>query len=275
MKERTISRIVRGRLTTDGAGVKLIRVLGRGDVQDIDPFLMMDAFDATDPADYIKGFPMHPHRGIETITYLIEGVFTHRDSLGNAGQLKGGEAQWMTSGSGILHEEMPAVSNRLYGLQFWLNLPRAHKMTEPAYFDITADKIAGVDIPGGRVRVVSGSYGGVSGVDPKYVKALMLDVTLDSGASAVFEIPADKNGFVYALEGAGVFGGTEIPGKSAGILGAGDALSVEAGESGVRFMLLAADPLHQPIAWAGPIVMNTQAELQQAFFELDNGTFVR
>ena len=277
MQIREVKRIVKGQPTVDGAGVKLIRVLGRGDVNDIDPFLMFDAFGSENPQDYIKGFPMHPHRGIETITYLLEGRVDHRDSLGNSDTLLDGDLQWMTAGSGILHEEMPKETNRLNGLQFWLNLPKKDKMVPPDYFPISPDMIKEIDIDNGKVKLISGEFLGEQGVSPKYVKATMMDVSFNPGALYDIPISNEQNTFVYILEGDASFGEkrTHVGKHSAAIFAEGDTIRVFASEFGVRFVLLAGKPLKEPIAWGGPIVMNTQAELQAAFDELSRGTFIK
>lgn len=207
MKTRNIFKTVKGQPVIDGAGVHLIRVLGPSDVYDIDPFLMLDAFDSENPEDYILGFPMHPHRGIETITYLIKGEIDHKDSLGNGGTIKEGESQWMTSGSGILHEEMPQASDKLFGLQIWLNMPKMSKMDEPAYFDITRDMIKSIDLPenGGVVKVISGLYDNIDGVDTRHVQVIIFDISLNPGFE--FEIPSNEenNLFIYIFEGNGFF----------------------------------------------------------------------
>jgi hypothetical protein len=275
MKTREVKRIVRGKRTIDGAGVRLIRVLSRGDTDDIDPFLMMDAFGSDNPADYIAGFPMHPHRGIETITYLLEGRIDHRDSIGNSGSLTAGELQWMTSGSGILHEEMPQETEILEGLQFWLNMPRRDKMAAPSYFPITPDMLTDVPVEGGRVRLIAGEYGGAKGVQGNYVPITMMDVELKPQAAIDIPIPASNHCFVYLFRGSAIVGSTMVDRLSAAILDAGDTVSILAGDEGVRLVLLAGDPLKEPIAWGGPIVMNTEEELRAAFRELNNGTFIK
>jgi len=274
---REINRIVRGTATVDGAGVKLIRVLGHGDIRDIDPFLMLDAFGSDNPEDYIKGFPMHPHRGIETITYLLEGRVDHRDSLGNGGALLGGNLQWMTAGSGILHEEMPKETERLRGLQFWLNLPRADKMAPPHYFPISPDMVKNIDIGAGKVKLIAGEFSGEKGVEPPYVKATMMDFDLTPGAEYTLPVPPELNAFAYIIEGDAQWGGKRAPaGKhSAVIFGDGDAVTVRAQNEGVRFVFLAGKPLREPVVWGGPIVMNTEEELDAAFRELRDGTFVK
>ena len=275
---KDLVKTVKGRHTWDGAGVSLIRVIGHDDVCEADPFLMLDAFDSTNPEDYINGFPFHPHRGIETVTYLVEGEIDHKDSLGNSGTILGGQAQWMTAGSGIMHEEMPQRRPRLFGLQLWVNLPAKDKMTDPRYFDITAGMTPVVDIPGGHVRVVAGAYGDVKGVAPAFVQATMLDVTLEPGA--VFDMPAENQAtvLIYTLEGAGYFGpggAHEIGCRTGAIFGTGGTFHAQAGDEGVRFMLFAGTPLNEPVAWGGPIAMNTEEELQTAFAELRAGTFVK
>ena len=277
MKTREVSRIVKGHPTVDGAGVKLIRVLGRDDVRDIDPFLMFDAFGSEDPNDYIKGFPMHPHRGIETITYLLDGRVDHLDSLGNSGTLLAGDLQWMTAGSGILHEEMPRATKKLDGLQFWLNLPRKDKMAPPDYFEITPDMVKNIDIDNGKIKLISGEYLGKRGVAPKYVQATMMDVSLNKNAQYDISIPFGQTSFVYILEGSARFGKerTHVEKHSAAIFSDGDMIEVCASELGTRFVLLAAPPLGEPIAWGGPIVMNTEEELREAFSELNRGSFIK
>ena len=278
MKIRQIKRTVKGRPTVDGAGVKLIRVLGHDDVRDIDPFLMMDAFDSDRSEDYIKGFPMHPHRGIETVTYLVKGQIDHEDSLGNVGSISEGESQWMTAGSGILHQEMPQASDRMFGLQMWLNLPKKDKMTAPTYFDIKGDMIGVREIEQGTVRVIAGKYEDTMGVEPKFVKVTMMDVTLHSEAKLELPVDEESNLFIYLVEGSGNFD-TEshqlLEKRTAAIFGSGDTLQVKAGLEGVRFMVFYGQPLRESIAWAGPIVMNTNEELDEAFRELRNDTFIK
>ncbi len=277
MKMREVKRIAQGMQTVDGAGVKLIRVLGHADVKDIDPFLMMDAFGSDNPEDYIAGFPMHPHRGIETITYLLEGRVDHKDSLGNQGSLTSGELQWMTSGSGILHEEMPQETKKLEGLQFWLNMPAKDKMAAPRYFPILPGMLKDIPVEGGRVRLIAGEFGGIQGVNGKYVQITMLDIELNAGGSLDVPLAKDQNAFAYLFRGNAKIGGeaTPVETHSAAILGDGDALRIHAGNQGVRLVLLAGKPLREPIAWGGPMVMNTEEELRLAFQELRNGTFIK
>lgn len=277
MKIREVSRIVQGVQTTDGAGVKLVRVLGKSDIKDFDPFLMLDAFGSENPEDYIKGFPMHPHRGIETITYLLEGKVNHLDSLGNGGTLSGGELQWMTAGSGILHEEMPQETKKLEGLQFWLNLPQKDKMAPPSYFPISSHMIKEIELEQGNVKLIAGEFLGERGIEPKYVKATMMDVTLHPSSEYHIPIPSEQKAFLYILDGMAQFGEKATLAKkhSAVLFNQGDVVRVSASKEGIRFVLLAGKPLEEPIAWGGPIVMNTQEELELAFSELEKGTFIK
>jgi len=277
MKLREVKKILKGRLTYDGAGVKLIRVLGRDDINDTDPFLMLDAFGSEDPDDYLKGFPMHPHRGIETITYLLEGRIDHTDSLGNSDSLLDGDLQWMTAGSGIMHEEMPKQTKKLDGLQFWLNLPKKDKMAPPHYFPVTPEMISTIEIEHGTIKLIAGEFFGKKGIDPMYVKATMMDVSINANTDYEIPIPAEQNTFLYILSGQGSFGEnrTQVEAHSAAIFAEGDLIRFSTASEGVRFVLLAAKPLREPIAWGGPIVMNTNEELQQAFNELSQGTFIK
>lgn len=277
MNNRKIKRIVKGYKTIDGAGVKLIRVLGHDDVYDVDPFLMMDTFGSKNPEDYIKGFPMHPHRGIETITYLIEGSIDHEDSVGNKGTINSGELQWMTSGSGIMHEEMPRRTEKLEGLQFWLNLPGKDKMTVPTYFPIMKEDIVDIDIPSGKVKLIAGEYDEYKGIQGKYVKITMLDVELKPDGQMNIPIPDGHTVFAYLLNGDGTFDESETVVKEhmAVIFEKHGSVEVKAGKYGVHFVLLSGEPLGEQIAWAGPIVMNTDEELKVAFEELKNGSFIK
>lgn len=275
---RKIRKTVTGSTQYDGAGVRLVRVISRPDVEDFDPFLMLDAFDSTDSADYIKGFPWHPHRGIETVTYLIEGCIEHGDSLGNHGAINDGCCQWMTAGGGILHQEMPQESPRMLGVQLWLNLPAKDKMTAPKYHDIRAGQVPAIETESGTVRVIAGHYlGKVGPGQGEYVPMTMLDVSLHPGAGWSLTVPEADTVFLYVVRGDGDFAqeNGKVPQKHAVLFGTGDELSVTAGEQGVRFLLFSGPALKEPIAWGGPIVMNTRQELQRAFQELEEGTFVR
>lgn len=278
-KTRIIRRIVTGSRQEDGAGVQLVRVIGHADVKEFDPFLMLDAFDSRNPEDYIRGFPWHPHRGIETVTYLISGDIEHGDSLGNKGHILDGGCQWMTAGSGIIHQEMPQPSERMLGLQLWLNLPRKDKMVAPQYRDITSSLIPKIQESGTVIAVISGFYQGTEGATKgDYVPTLALDVALKQGTVWHLATDPETTLFLYIFEGSGTFGkdtSTEIESHRAVLFGDGDELCVKAGEKGLRFLLFSGRPLHEPIAWGGPIVMNTREELNQAFAEIDKGTFIK
>jgi len=275
---RDIDQVVTGNRAIDGAGVNLVRVLGRQTTQAFDPFLMLDAFDSTNPDDYIKGFPWHPHRGIETVTYLVSGHIEHGDSLGNKGDILDGSCQWMTAGSGIMHQEMPLASPRMLGLQLWLNLPRKDKMTPPKYNDIKASDIPEVREQGSVVRVIAGQYKDTQGfMEGEHVKMTMLDITLQPGVAFAMPTPMHATVFVYLFAGAGIFGltGRELEEKRAVLFTKGDEVGFTAGSQGLHAVLCMAKPLSEPIAWGGPIVMNTREELMNAFEELDRGTFIK
>ncbi len=281
---RKVVKITRGVPSVDGAGVKLVRVFGNNDTKDYDPFLMFDAFDSEDPEDYIKGFPWHPHRGIETITYLIHGNIEHGDSLGNKGYISDGDCQWMTAGSGIIHKEMPKASERMLGAQLWLNLPKKDKMTQPAYGDIKAEDIPVIDEEGIKVHVISGDYKGQEGAfEGKYVKATYLDVELPANREWHFINEPENTLFIYIFRGSAIFDPEKsidnsedlIYEKQAVLFGHGEKFWIKAGDQDVRFILLSAKPLKEPVAWGGPIVMNTQEELRIAFRELKNNTFIK
>lgn len=276
--ERNVQALVQGSRAVDGAGVRLVRVLGRDTIKAFDPFLMLDAFDSTNPNDYTKGFPWHPHRGIETVTYLIKGNILHEDSLGNKGDIVNGCCQWMTAGSGILHQEMPQASPRMLGLQLWLNLPASAKMAMPMYHDIRTEQVPEVTQSGAVVRVIAGHFGGVAGAaQGDHVAMTMLDVHLDPDAAFYLDTPRDETAFAYLFSGDGSFGGErqKVSEKTAALFTPGERLSVAAGEKGLRMVLCVARPLRESVAWGGPIVMNTREELQLAFDELDRGTFIK
>ena len=287
MAKRKCTQIVRGQPATDGAGVHLRRVLGLRTVKDFDPFLMLDGFDSLDPKDYIKGFPWHPHRGIETVTYLLNGEIEHGDSLGNSGIISDLGCQWMTAGSGIIHQEMPKASERMLGCQLWINLPKKDKMTIPAYRDIQQKDVSVVAEENATVRVLSGSYKNKPGVvKGEYVKVLYLDVDLKPESKWSYdETPDDQTLFLYLIDGTLAADETlsEFEEKACAILMSASSVNssefsevlVKAGPQGARFLLIAAKPLKEPVAWGGPIVMNTREELDEAFRELDNNTFIR
>lgn len=276
-KLRTIRKIVTGKRTVDGAGVRLVRVIGSDDTKEFDPFLMLDAFDSTDPNDYIKGFPWHPHRGIETITYLIQGDIEHGDSLGNTGRILTGECQWMTAGSGILHQEMPKPSERMLGVQLWLNLPAKDKMVPPKYHGIRKVDIPVVDEGDRRIHILAGVYAGKAGaMEGEYRKPLLLDVEVRPGAEWSLDIAANTTLFVYIFQGAAAFGSDRIiPAKHAVLFDETGTFLVRASDQGIRFFLMAGEPLREPIAWGGPIVMNTREELRLAFRELEENKFIK
>lgn len=276
---RTVRKLSGGKQAVDGAGVKLVRVFGYHDTADYDPFLMLDAFDSLNPNDYIKGFPQHPHRGIETITYLISGNIEHKDSLGNHGIIGDGDCQWMTAGSGILHEEMPQASKRMLGAQLWLNLPASDKMTAPKYGDIRCEQMPVVTEENTSIHVIAGQYRDIKGAfEGRHVRATYLDVELAAQSQWTFQSNADDTLFVYIFEGQLCFepqGDHFIEEKQAVLFHPGQKLWVKAGKTPARFLLLTAKPLGEPIAWGGPIVMNTKEELNLAFNELNQNTFIK
>jgi quercetin 2,3-dioxygenase len=275
---RPVSAVFRGVPTSDGAGVKLTRVVGQEALPDLDPFLLLDEFGSDDPQAYIAGFPEHPHRGFETVTYMLAGRMRHRDNQGNSGLLTAGSVQWMTAGRGIVHSEMPEQEEGLMqGFQLWVNLPASDKMTAPRYQDIAPERIPLAAFEGGTVRVIAGRFGDVEGpvtgisVDPTY-----LDVALDPGASFRTHIAPGHTAFLHAFEGDVVAGeepARPIASAELAVLGSGDTVAVRAGAEGARFILVAGRPLREPIVRYGPIVMNTRAELVRAFDDLRNGTF--
>ncbi len=291
-----MKRLLTAQPTLEGAGVRLRRAFGNGETA-FDPFLLLDDFRSENPDEYQAGFPWHPHRGIETITYVLAGSVEHSDSLGNRGTLGAGDVQWMTAGSGIIHQEMPKgdASGRMHGFQLWANLPRALKMTEPRYQEVTPRDIPEViDDDGTRVRVVCGDFRGVKGpVDGIAAEPTYLDVFVPPGRAKTLPVETTRHAFAYVFEGSGRFrdasdpravqledleGDTvdrEIGNRSLILFDRGDEVKVTAGESGMRFLLASGKPLEEPVAWRGPIVMNTQAELRQAFVELRDGTFIR
>jgi redox-sensitive bicupin YhaK (pirin superfamily) len=299
MSIRPVKRIVTSKPAIEGAGVKLHRAFGFGETTEFDPFLLLDDFRNDRPDDYRAGFPWHPHRGIETITYVLAGTVAHGDSLGNKGTLGAGDVQWMTAGSGILHQEMPKGDprGRMHGFQLWANLPSSLKMTAPRYQDIPALEIPEiVDDDGTRVRVICGDFWGKRGpvdgiaADPRY-----LDVFVPAGKRKTLAVETDRHAFAYVFEGSGTFRDASRPfgvltekegadgetlvrertgNRSLVVFDRGDEVTVEAGEEGIRFLLVSGKPIAEPVAWYGPIVMNTNAELQQAVAELRNGTFI-
>jgi redox-sensitive bicupin YhaK (pirin superfamily) len=276
---RRVARTVTGKRAVDGAGVRLVRVVGSRDVEDFDPFLMLDAFDSSDPGDYVAGFPWHPHRGIETVTFLLEGEIAHGDSLGNKGSILSGGCQWMTAGSGIIHQEMPQSAPRMLGAQLWLNLPSVKKMTDPAYRDLPKEAIPVVRESGFSVSVIAGDYLGTRGAKSgEHVNATMLSIAIEPGAACSIPVAPDDTAFVYVFEGSLSFadGGESVPARTAALLADGAECLLRADVAApVRCLFFAGKPLRESVAWGGPIVMNTEAELDEAFRELDEGTFVK
>jgi redox-sensitive bicupin YhaK (pirin superfamily) len=300
MSIRPVKRIVSSKPTIEGAGVHLRRAFGFGDTTEFDPFLLLDDFRNDRPDEYRAGFPWHPHRGIETITYVLAGNVEHGDSLGNRGNLGSGDVQWMTAGRGILHQEMPQgdTQGRMHGFQLWANLPSSLKMTAPRYQDIKAGEIPEVvDDDDTRVRIVCGDFRGkrgpVEGVaaDPRY-----LDISVPPGKRKTLAVELERHAFAYVFEGSGNFRAASQPfgvltektdganeilvreqtgNRSLVLFDSGDEVTVQAGDEGIRFLLVSGKPLKEPVAWYGPIVMNTQAELQQAVSELRRGTFIK
>jgi redox-sensitive bicupin YhaK (pirin superfamily) len=300
MSIRPVKRITQSKPTMEGAGVHLRRAFGFGDTAETDPFLLFDDFRGDRPDDYMAGFPWHPHRGIETITYVLAGNVEHGDSLGNQGTLGAGDVQWMTAGSGIMHQEMPHgdALGRMHGFQLWANLPSSLKMTAPRYQDVPAAEIPEiVDDDGTRVRVVCGEFWGKKGpvdgiaADPRY-----LDVWVPAGRRKTLKVETERHAFAYVFEGAGTFRDASKPfgvltergtpdnevvvreetgNRSLVLFDAGDEVTVAAVDQGIRFLLVSGKPLKEPVAWYGPIVMNTRAELQQAVSELRDGSFIK
>lgn len=271
---RKIKKHYMGRVAKEGAGVKLIRVFGFYDVERLDPFLLLDYFDSNNPDDYRRGFPWHPHRGIETITYLIHGRINHGDSLGNSGVIEPLGCQWMTAGRGILHQEMPQETPRILGCQLWLNLPKAHKFAEPAYRDITEKDLGIYEDEEVHVKVICGEYRDVNGsVQGTYVEPSYFDVTIFPGHAFSWEIEKSKQCFVLKIEGDLSIEGEFIEGRGA-LLTKGEEIRIESKDGG-RFLIITGEPLEESVAWQGPIVMNTQKELEEAYHELEEGTFVR
>lgn len=299
MSLRPVKSITQSQPTIEGAGVHLRRAFGFGATGEFDPFLLLDDFRNENPEAYRAGFPWHPHRGIETITYVLAGTVDHGDSLGNRGVLGAGDVQWMTAGSGILHQEMPKGDDRgwMHGFQLWANLPSSLKMTAPRYQDVASQEIpVVVDDDGTSVRVICGDFWGKSGpvqgiaADPRY-----LDIHVLPGRRKTLPVETSRHAFAYVFEGAGTFRGASEPravrtekvgsgaeprleeagNRSLVLFDSGDEITVQAGDAGIRFLLVSGKPLEEPVAWQGPIVMNTQEELRQAYAELHNGTFIK
>ena len=299
MSIRPVKKILKAQPTIEGAGVNLRRAIGFGDPSEVDPFLLLDDFRNERPEDYLAGFPWHPHRGIETITYVLAGSVEHGDSIGNKGVISSGDVQWMTAGSGIIHQEMPKGDQigRMHGFQLWANLPAALKMTKPRYQEIkSADMPEVTDDDGTHVRIVCGNFWGKRGpVDGIAADPIYIDVSVPPGKRKSLSIDTRNNAFAYVFAGSGKFcnasGPLAVPTESVGwldtnspvdadnrslvLFDSGDEVTVQAGDEGIRFLLISGRPLKEPVAWYGPIVMNTQAELREAFEELQDGTFLK
>jgi hypothetical protein len=276
---RQIQQVIEPQVVMEGAGVRLRRSIAGRALDYLDPFLLFDHFGSDNPADYLPGFPMHPHRGIETVTYMLAGQVTHRDSLGNAGTIGAGDVQWMTAGRGIMHEEMPQpVSGKMAGFQLWVNLPAKLKMTRPRYQEYLAASIPEARLPDGvRIRVVAGEADGVRGpVTEIAAEPTYLDIRLPGGVTYAHPAPRGHTAFAYLFEGAAVFAEGDRPLASPKLIvfGDGDAVQARAGDEGARFLLVSGKPLGEPIARYGPFVMNTRQEIMQALADLQNGTFV-
>jgi hypothetical protein len=280
---RATKAVLHGDSVLEGAGVRLRRMFGFDEVPAFDPFLLLDDFRSDTPADYLKGFPWHPHRGIETITYVLRGDVEHGDSMGNRGVISSGDVQWMTAGSGIIHQEMPKgdAQGAMHGFQLWANLPARQKMMPPRYRGITAGQIPEVELPGGvRVKIIAGELKGVRGpmeeivIEPEY-----LDCSVPPGATFAHAAARGRTAFAYVIGGAGLVNGDAVRNRSLVLFDDGDELALEAtGQPGgepLRFLLVTGAPLGEPVAWRGPIVMNTDAELRTAFQEFQQGTFVK
>jgi quercetin 2,3-dioxygenase len=299
MSIRPVKRLVKSKPTLEGAGVHLRRAFGFGNTSDFDPFLLLDDFRNDIPEDYLAGFPWHPHRGIETITYVLAGTVEHGDSLGNRGAIAAGDVQWMTAGSGIIHQEMPKGDDvgRMHGFQLWGNLPSSLKMTSPRYQEIKSNEIPEItDDDGTRVKVVCGTFWGQKGpVEGVASDPIYLDVSVPPGRSKTLPVETVRHAFAYVFAGAGKFCNASeplsVPTESVGwadtapptqaedrslvLFDGGDEVTVRAGEEGIRFLLVSGKPLEEPVAWYGPIVMNTQEQLRQAFRDLETGKFLK
>ncbi len=298
MSIRAVKKLSESKPTLEGAGVHLRRAFGFGNTTDFDPFLLLDDFRNDIPKEYLAGFPWHPHRGIETITYVLAGTVEHGDSMGNRGAIAAGDVQWMTAGSGIIHQEMPKgdPEGRMHGFQLWANLPSSLKMTAPRYQEVKALDIPQItDDDGTNVRIVCGSFWGKKGpVDGIAADPIYLDISVPPGQKKTLPVETTRHAFAYVFAGAGKFGNAsgplpvrtdvvgsnQAPALEAGnrslvVFDRGDEVTVQAGPEGIRFLLVSGKPLEEPVAWHGPIVMNTQAELRQAFSELEKGTFLK
>ena len=278
-EDRPVKLKLQRQPVTEGAGVRLNRIFGHAEAPALDPFLLLDDFRSDTPADYLKGFPWHPHRGIETITYVLKGDVEHGDTLGNQGTISSGDVQWMTAGSGIIHQEMPKGDENgfMHGFQLWANLPAARKMIPPKYRDITGDQVPEVILPQQiRVRIIAGNIDGFSGpVDDIVIEPTFLDCEVPAGAVFSHEVDPAHTVFIYVIGGRGITGDTAVENGDLILFGKGTLVTVSASDAPVRFLLLSGRPLNEAVAWRGPIVMNTSEELETAFQEYRNGGFIK
>ena len=281
MTRRKIQQIIQGQPASDGAGVKLIRSLGGANHGSLplrlDPFLMLDAFSSENPDDYVAGFPSHPHRGFETVTYLLDGHLLHEDHLGNRGDIKSGAVQWMTAGRGIIHSEMPQQENgRMRGFQLWINLPAKEKMKPAGYRDIQPDEIPTVVFAGGKIKIVAGTYESAKGpVQGGSTDPLYWDVQLNAGKTFSAKVPETHSVYVYPFEGSVEIADRVLKTQQGGVLGSGDSVEIRAGAEGARFLLLAGRPLKEPVVQYGPFVMNTREEIEQAIRDYQSGELTK
>ena len=273
--ERKIKNQVTGFRTKDGAGVSLVRVLGNQTTDEYDPILMLDSFDSINPEDYIAGFPLHPHKGIETISYVYKGQMTHKDSLGNEDTIKDGEVQWMTAGSGIMHEEKLPASERMLGVQLLLNLPAKDKMVPPAYKSIKNSEIQEISIDNGKLRLLAGEYNGVTGYKSKYLPLDYYDIHLNPNSSIVLDTDSNRSIMMFTLLGDAYISGELIKEKTAVKLSQGNSVEIKSTDTKAQVLFVSSTRLDEPIAWGGPIVMNTKDELNKAFQDLKDGTFLK
>lgn len=273
--ERKIKKQVQGFRTKDGAGVNLVRVLGHETTKDFDPILMLDSFDSIDPDEYTAGFPIHPHRGIETISYIYRGKMTHKDSLGNEDTIRDGEVQWMTAGSGILHEEKLPASERLLGVQLWLNLPAKDKMVRPNYLSIKNSDIKEIMLEDGKLRLLAGKYEDKKGYISDYLPLDYYDIHLNPNASTTIEVEEGKSVMLFTLLGDAYVGEELVKEKTAIKLTEGNYVKIKATDKKAQILFISTEKLEETISWGGPIVMNTREELNKAFEDLDRGTFLQ
>ena len=273
--ERKVVKQVTGYKTTDGAGVRFVRVLSRDTVYDFDPILLLDSFDSVNPRDYVAGFPLHPHRGIETISYIYKGAMMHRDSIGNQDTINDGEVQWMTAGSGIMHEERLPASPRMLGVQLWLNLSSKDKMVAPAYLAIKNNEIQEIPLPCGKLRLLVGSYDEHHGRISQYQPLDYYDIHLNSQSSLTIETDATRSIILFTLIGIIVVADTLIAEKTAVKLSDGDSVTITTGKDEAQVLFISSVAINEPVAWGGPIVMNTRDELEEAFDDLRKDTFLK